>query len=153
MSKELILLTDVDGLGIVGDVVNVADGFARNYLLPESKAVPVSDRMKEKLAEARARREAELLEERQKANVIADELQGKTVTIQVKTSGEGRLYGSVGPTEIFTAAKAAKLPVAELKQVHLGAPIRQLGSYDVRIRLHREVAVKIKVDVVADIEE
>lgn len=152
MAKELILLTDVDGLGIVGDVVKVADGYARNYLLPYRKATLVSEKAKARLEEARIKREAELREERDAANVLASQLEGKEITIKVKTSGEGRLYGSVGEGDIAAAAKEAGLPV-DVKQVRLGAPIRQLGNYDVRIRFHREVAVKIKVNVETDEEE
>jgi large subunit ribosomal protein L9 len=152
MAKELILLQDVDGLGIIGDVVNVADGYARNFLLPHKKAAPVTEKMKARLAEARALREAELREEKQSAEVRAEGLKDKEITIAVKTSGEGRLYGSVTEKEIADAAKAANLKF-DVKEVRLGAPIRQLGSYDVRIRLHREVAVSVKVSVVAAEEE
>jgi len=152
MAKELILLQDVDGLGIIGDVVKVANGHARNFLLPQKKAAPVTEKMKARLADARAKREAELREEKQNAEIHADSLRDKPVTIKVKTSGEGRLYGSVTEKEIADAGKAAGLKF-DLKDVRLGAPIRQLGSYDVRIRLHREVAVSIKVDVVPVDEE
>jgi len=152
MAKELILLQDVDGLGIIGDVVKVANGYARNFLLPHKKAAPVTEKMKARLADARAKREAELREEKQKAEVLGDALRDKPVVIKVKTSGEGRLYGSVTEKEITDAGKAAGLKF-ELKDVCLGAPIRQLGTYDVRIRLHRDVAVSIKVDVVSDDEE
>lgn len=151
MAKELILLEDVEGLGIVGDVVNVADGYARNYLLPHRKASRVTEKMKNRLAEARARREAELREAKQQAEITAEALEGKAVTLSVKTSGEGRLYGSVHEADIAKAGKAANLPFTQ-DQVNLGAPIRQLGSYDVRVRLHREVAVQIKVNVVAEEE-
>lgn len=152
MAKELILLQDVDGLGIIGDVVNVADGYARNYLLPHKKAAPVTEKMKARLAESRALRVAELREEKQSAEVRAEALKDKEVVIQVKTSGEGRLYGSVTEKEIADAGKAAKLGF-DIKEVRLGAPIRQLGSYDVRLRLHREVAVNVKVTVVPMEEE
>ena len=152
MAKELILLQDVDGLGIIGDVVTVADGHARNFLLPQKKAAPVTEKMKARLAEARALREAELREEKQGAEVRAEALKDKEITLSVKTSGEGRLYGSVTEKDIADAAKAAKLNI-DVKEVRLGAPIRQLGSYDVRIRLHREVAVSVKVHVVAAEEE
>ena len=152
MAKKLILLQDVDGLGIVGDVVNVADGYARNYLLPHRKATKVTDKMKERLAEARANREAELREAKQQAEITAESMKDAKVTIKVRTSGEGRLYGSVHESDIAKAAKTAKLPFDE-SMVNLGAPIRQLGTYDVRIRLHREVAVSIKVEVVAEEEE
>ncbi len=151
MSKQVILLKDVEGLGIVGDVVKVADGHARNYLFPQRLATLVSPKVIERLAEARARREAELLEEKNRAESVAATIDGKTVTIKVKTSGEGRLYGSVAAPEIAEAAKAANLHL-EVKHIHLGAPFRQLGSYEVRIRLHRDVAVTLKVDVVSEDE-
>lgn len=152
MAKELILLQDVDGLGIIGDVVKVANGHARNYLVPQKLAAPVTEKMKARLADARARREAELREEKQNAEIHAETLRDKTVKIEVKTSGEGRLYGSVTEKEIADAAAKAGLKF-DIKQIRLGAPIRQLGSYDVRVRLHREVAVNIKVDVAAIEEE
>lgn len=152
MSKQLILLNDVEGLGIVGDVVEVADGHARNYLLPQNLAEPVSDRMIEKLADARAAREAELLEEKAAAESYARKVADTRVSITVKTSGEGRLYGSVGPGEIVEAANKAGLKLDE-KQVNLGSPIRQLGGYDVRIRLHPEVTENLKVEVKTEDEE
>ena len=152
MSKTLILLNDVDGLGIVGDVVKVTDGHARNFLLPQGHAKPVTDKLIEKLADAKAQREAELLEEKAHAEAFAEKVKKADVTITVKTSAEGRLYGSVGQTEIADQANKTGLKI-ESKQVHLGAPIRQLGDYDVRIRLHPEVAENLKVHVVAEEEE
>jgi len=152
MSKKLILLNDVEGLGIIGDVVTVADGHARNYLLPQGLAKPVTDNLVEKLADAKAQREAELLEEKAHAQSFAEKVSKAEVTITVKTSAEGRLYGSVGPHEIADQANKTGLKI-ETKQVHLGAPIRQLGEYDVRIRLHPEVAQDLKVRVVAEDED
>ena len=152
MSKNLILLNDVEGLGIVGDVVKVADGHARNYLLPQGLAKPVTEKLIEKLADAKAQREAELLEEKAHAESFAEKVSKAEVVITVKTSAEGRLYGSVGQTEIAEQANKTGLQI-ESKQVHLGSPIRQLGDYDVRIRLHPEVAQDLKVRVVADEEE
>ena len=151
MSKTLILLNDVEGLGIVGDVVTVADGHARNYLLPKGHAQPVSDRLIEKLADARAEREAELLEAKAGAEAFAEKVKATNITITVKTSAEGRLYGSVAAAEITDEANKKGLKI-EANQVHLGSPIRQLGSYEVRIRLHPEVAADLKVEVVADEE-
>jgi large subunit ribosomal protein L9 len=152
MSKQLILLKDVEGLGIVGDVVTVAPGHARNYLLPQGLAQPVTDRMIEKLADARVARAAELQEEKEKAEAFAEKVKGTELTLTVKTSGEGRLYGSVGSAEIAEAANKAGLKI-EAKQVHIGAPFRQLGTYDVRVRLHPEVAAEMKVEVAAEEED
>lgn len=149
MSKELILLSDVDGLGIVGDVVKVANGHARNYLLPQGLAKPVTEKLIEKLADAKAQREAELLEEKAHAESFAEKVAKAEITIKVKTSAEGRLYGSVGESEIADQANKTGLKI-DVKQVHLGSPIRQLGEYDVRIRLHPEVAENLKVRVVEE---
>ena len=152
MAKDLILLTDVDGLGIVGDLVKVADGFARNYLVPLKKAVPASEKVKLRLVEARANRQAEIVQERDHANVRAEKIGSSKLTLTVRTSGEGRLYGSVGVSEILKAAEDAKIGVTR-EQIHMGAPIRQLGTYEVRIRLHRDVAVQLPIEVVAEVEE
>lgn len=84
--------------------------------------------------------------------MVADKLEGTKLTLTVKTSGEGRLYGSVGVPEIFAAAEAAKLNITK-EQIHMGAPIRQLGDYEVRVRLHPQVAVQIAIEVVAEEEE
>ncbi len=152
MSKKLILLNDVEGLGIIGDVVTVANGHARNFLLPKGHAQPVSDRLIEKLADARAEREAELLEAKAGAEAFAEKVKATSIKLSVKTSAEGRLYGSVAASEITEEANKQGLKI-EAKQVHLGSPIRQLGSYEVRIRLHPQVAANLKVEVVADEEE
>ena len=152
MSKQLILLNDVEGLGIIGDVVKVADGHARNYLLPQGLAKPVTEKLIEKLADAKAQREAELLEEKAHAQSFAEKVGKTEVTITVKTSAEGRLYGSVGQAEIADQANKTGLKI-DARQVHMGAPIRQLGEYDVRIRLHPEVAENLKVQVVAEEED
>jgi large subunit ribosomal protein L9 len=151
MSKNLILLNDVDGLGIVGDVVKVADGYARNFLLPRGHAKPVTPRLIEKLADARAQREAELLEEKAAAETYARKVEDTSISIQVKTSAEGRLYGSVGAQEIVDAAGKAGLKLLT-KQVNLGSPIRQLGEYQVRIRLHPRVTAELKVAILAEAE-
>lgn len=152
MSKNLILMSDVEGLGIVGDVVSVADGHARNYLLPQGLAKPVTEKLIEKLADAKAQREAELLEEKAHAESFAEKVAKTEITITVKTSAEGRLYGSVAESEIAEQANKTGLKI-DSKQVHLGSPIRQLGDYEVRIRLHPEVAQDLKVHVVAEEED
>ena len=151
MSKKLILLNDVEGLGIIGDVVTVANGHARNFLLPKGHAQPVSDRLIEKLADARANREAELLEEKAGAEAFAEKVKATAITLKVKTSAEGRLYGSVAASEIAAEANNKGLKI-DAKQVHLGSPIRQLGTYEVRIRLHPQVTADLKVEVISDEE-
>ena len=152
MSKQLILMKDVEGLGIVGEVVSVAPGYARNYLLPQGYAQPASQRLVDKLAASREAREAELLEEKERAEAFAEKVNGTELVIRVKTSAEGRLYGSVGSSEIAHAANKAGLKIEE-KQVNIGAPYRQLGTYDVRVKLHPEVSAEMKLEVAPEEEE
>ena len=147
MPKEMILLDDVEGLGIVGDVVNVKDGFARNYLLPKRLAAPVNDKMKARLAERRAARELELAQLAEFARGIAAKLEGMEVQIASRVSNdEGHLFGSVAEQEIVDAVGAKGVKI-EKKHVAMGKHIKQLGEYTVRIRLHSDVSTDIKVRV------
>ena len=147
MPKEMILLDDVEGLGIVGDVVNVKDGFARNYLLPKRLAAPVNDKMKARLAERRAARELELAQLAEFARGIAAKLEGMEVQIASRVSNdEGHLFGSVAEQEIVDAVGAKGVKI-EKKHVAMGKHIKQIGEYTVRIRLHPDVSTDIKVRV------
>lgn len=150
MPKELILLDDVDGLGIVGDVVSVKDGFARNFLIPKRLAAPVSEKTKARLADRRAAREMELAKEADAARGIAEKLEGFEVEIMAKTSSDqGHLFGSVGETEVAAALSEKGYKIAR-KHVAMGKHIKQTGQYPVRIRLHPDVSADILVNVVPE---
>lgn len=148
MSKELILLEDVDGLGIVGEIVKVADGYARNYLLPRRLAQPFSEAARARLESRRQQRMAELASELEKMNKLAERIQDSAVTIGVKTSG-GKLYGAVHESEIVKAAKEQGL-VIDKKQIVLTEPLRELGEYSVEVRLHAKVEARLKVSIVEE---
>ena len=152
MAKELILFDDVIGLGIVGDIVRVADGYARNYLLPKKLAGPVSDQTRQKLSTRRAVREQELKEELAAAEKFALKVADTHAKIMVRTSSEGRLYGSVKTADVLKAALEAKLEITK-DQIMIDQPMRDLGDYDVGIRLHREVTARLKVSVIEEEEE
>ncbi len=149
MSKEVILMSDVEGLGIVGDVVSVADGFARNFLLPQNLAAPVTDAAHKMLAAKRAAREAELAQEMEVATKLAAKLKDASVTIPVKTSEEGSLYGSVGVAEIAAAAEQQKLVLTK-EMITLDHAIKELGVYDLKIKLHPQVKASLKVWIVEE---
>lgn len=149
MPRELMLIEDVDGLGIVGDVVTVANGYARNFLLPKDKAAPATEALKSRLAERRAKRQSEMAEEFNYAEELAKRLEGVNVTIKVKVSPEGKLYGSVGGGEIAKAAKSQGV-VFKKEQVHLKNPLRETGIFDVPLKLHRDVMSAIKVTIESD---
>jgi large subunit ribosomal protein L9 len=152
MAKELILFDDVIGLGIVGDIVRVADGYARNFLLPKKLAGPVSDETRQKLATRRAVREQELKEELAAAEKFATKVEAAHCKVMVRTSAEGRLYGSVKVADVIKAATEARLDLTK-DQIMIDQPMRELGDFEVGVRLHRDVTAKLKVSIVEEEEE
>lgn len=147
---QVILLEAVENLGKLGDTVKVKPGYARNYLLPQGKAMPAT---KENLAEVEAHR-AEL--ERQEAEALADararaeQLQGREVTVVRKAGDEGKLFGSVGPVDIAEALSKEGVEV-ERQEIRLPVDsIRQTGEYSIGVHLHAEVETTITLHVVAD---
>ncbi|CAA7627817.1 50S ribosomal protein L9 [Candidatus Terasakiella magnetica] len=149
---EVILLERIEKLGQMGDVVNVKPGFARNFLLPQKKALRAS---KDNLAyfdQQRVQLEALNLKRREEAQAVADKMSGLAV-LMVRQAGEsGQLYGSVSGRDVSDAIKAAGFTV-ERRMVNLDQPIKTLGSYAVRLSLHPEVAVTVNVNVARSAEE
>ncbi len=148
---ELILTEDVPGLGVRGDLVTVARGYAQNYLLPKKLArVPTAQVIQEVRAMA-ARRAAEREARKAERMEYAKRLATAHVTIPMKAGKEGQLYGSVGPRQIQEALAAQGYEVEE-KQVDLDPHLKALGDYDVTIVLDPEVQVPVKVSVVSEEE-
>jgi len=149
---DVILLKDVARLGNAGQVCKVAEGHARNYLIPQGLAVPATEaalHQVEQKGQAQARRHEQLEED---ARRLAGELDGLHLTIQAKTGENERLYGSVTSGDIAEAVeKETGLPI-ERRKIELEEPIRQLGTYTVPIRLLSDVAPLIRVDVVSQDE-
>jgi len=149
MPNKLILNEDVDGLGIVGDVVSVASGFARNFLVPRGLAQPFSAVAEQRLAERRSLRQAELGTEIAAAEAQSEVLKGTELTVTAKVSEDDRLYGSIGAAEIVDAAKKAGVAL-DKDQVLLDSPIKELGEQTVAVRLHAQVTSTVKVIVIAE---
>lgn len=149
---EVILLERIEKLGQMGDVVNVKPGFARNFLLPQKKALRAS---KDNLAffeKQRVQLEALNLKRRDEAQAVADKMAGLSV-LMVRQAGEsGMLYGSVSGKDVADAVKAAGFTI-ERRMVNLDQPIKTLGSYGVRISLHPEVSVVVTINVARSAEE
>jgi large subunit ribosomal protein L9 len=149
---EVILLERIEKLGQMGDVVNVKPGFARNFLLPQKKALRAS---KDNLAffeKQRVQLEALNLKRRDEAQAVADKMAGLSV-LMVRQAGEsGQLYGSVSGKDVADAVKAAGYTI-ERRMVNLDQPIKTLGSYGVRISLHPEVSVVVTINVARSAEE
>lgn len=149
MSKELLLMQDVDGLGLEGEVVNVADGYARNYLLPRQKALPLSRVTKQRLERMQAAREARLAEELEHARKLSERMTNLSVTIPMKVGDQGKLFGSVQAADILGALKEQGVAL-EKRHVSLNEPLRELGVYDIPLKLHPDVKAEIKVWIVEE---
>jgi large subunit ribosomal protein L9 len=149
---QVILLERVPKLGHMGEVVKVKDGFARNFLLPNHKALRATEANKAKFERDRSMLEAKNADARKAAEVEAETINGKTYVI-IRQAGEGgQLYGSVSPRDIADAADAQGAHINK-NHVHLTGPIKSIGIYDVEVAPHPEVTVMIKVNVARSPDE
>lgn len=145
---KLILTADVDPLGRRGDVVDVADGYARNYLLPKQKAIKANEGA---LRQAEAVREARLEAERrakEEAENIATQLVGSRIVLAAQAGDEGQLYGSVGTADIVEGIKRFTGVELKKEQVELAAPIKAIGLHEIRVTAHEEVEFPLTVDII-----
>jgi len=149
---DIILLERVEKLGGIGDVVTVKDGYARNYLLPNKKALRANERNKQVFETNRARIEAENAERRTTAEKDAGSVEGKQVVLIRASSNSGQLYGSVSVRDIVDALNADGAKVTR-QMIVLERPIKTLGIFDVRVSLHPEVSVNVKVNVARSPDE
>ena len=147
---NVILLEKIGNLGDLGDEVSVKPGFARNYLLPQGKAVTADDENRTIFEGRRAELEASANEKLAKANTRAEKLADKELSIAVKSGEEGRLYGSVGTQNIVDALTAEGIPVERSEIRMPEGVIRVLGEYEIAIQLHTDVTAQIKVVVVPE---
>lgn len=151
MHTELLLLSDVANLGKAGDVVRVAPGYARNFLVPEGLAEPVTEAAKRRLAKLEAERAAARKAELDAAKKLAAGLKDAKVTIRAKVGEDGEsLYGSVDAAQIAEGLKLVGFPEIEPGMVGLEENIKTIGTFDVEIKVHPDVAQVVKVWVVAE---
>ncbi|HXF02324.1 MAG TPA: 50S ribosomal protein L9 [Arthrobacter sp.] len=146
---KLILTHEVTGLGTAGDVVEVKNGYARNYLLPRGFALTWTkggEKQVQSIKAARAAREIASLEDAQQ---LAAKLSGKPVTLTVKAGESGRLFGTVKQADVASAVEAAGLGAIDKRKVELTEHIKSVGSYQATVRLHEEVSAVIDLKVVA----
>ena len=149
---EVILLERIEKLGQMGDVVNVKPGYARNYLLPRKKALRASEASRAVFQEQRAQLEAENLKNRQEAEGIATEVNGRTIIIVRQASDSDQLYGSVTTRDIANGITESGVTIAR-RQVILPNPIKTVGMHSVRIDLHPEVTTEIVANIARSEEE
>lgn len=149
---DVILLERVEKLGQMGDVVHVRPGYARNFLLPQKKALRATKANLAYFENQRAQLEATNLNRRSEAESVAERMEGATVVLIRQAGDSGQLYGSVTARDVAVALGEAGYTV-ERQQVNIDRPIKSLGLFDVRIRLHPEVALSVTVNVARSAEE
>jgi large subunit ribosomal protein L9 len=148
MSIEVILKEHVEHLGRRGEIVKVADGYARNFLFPRKLALAVTDENKRQIERERAKAEAREAEEVQIAQALASRLEAVELAIARRVGENETLYGSVTASDIAEALAARELGV-DRRKIQLSEPLKTLGEHVVPVKLHREVTADVKVKVVA----
>ncbi|HBA85056.1 MAG TPA: 50S ribosomal protein L9 [Verrucomicrobia bacterium] len=149
MAKEVILMSDVNGLGTEGDVVRVAEGYARNYLLPRNLAAPITETTRRRLEKKRKERADKLASDRDGALAVQKSIEAISCTITVKTGAEGKLFGSVTVTDILGVLKKQGVELQK-QQLVLAEAIRETGVFNIPVKLHPEVQATLKVWVVEE---
>lgn len=149
MSVEVLLLSDVPALGVAGATVKVAEGYARNYLLPRGLAGPVTPATLRRLEKLRKEREELARLQLAEARGKAAKLKGLSVTIRARTTDGQKLYGSVTAAAIVEALQAQSVEL-DRSQIGLDQPLHEVGQFDVPVKLHPEVALTLKVWIVEE---
>lgn len=147
---KLILTHEVTGLGTPGDVVEVKDGYARNYLLPRGLATGWTKGAEKQIAGIRKARKAREIATLEEAQSVRDALQETPVVIRVKAGESGRLFGAVTTSDIAAAVAAAGGPSIDKRKVEIGQPIKSLGEHQVQVRLHEDLSAQISLRVVPE---
>lgn len=145
---NVILRTDVSGVGKTGDIVAVSDGYARNFLVPRGLAMRASDGAVTQAGSMRRARDTRDGRDRSAAEEVAKSLVGTTITIPAKVGGAGHLYGSVTTSDVAEAVKAQTGHDLDRRNLSTDEPIREIGSHEVQARLHADVRFVISVEVV-----
>lgn len=144
---NVILLEKVKSLGDLGDTVKVAPGYGRNFLLPKGMALPATDNNRKVFEERKAELIKKSKDSLNAAKLRAEKLAGKVVKVKALAAEEGKLYGSVGPAEVVRAAEELGLELHKHEIDFVDGPIRQVGTYDIAVRLHGEVETSLTLVV------
>ena len=143
---KVILLQDLEGKGLSGDIIEVKDGYANNYLIPKGIAIPATKSNIKHINTIKQHKAKKLEREREEALKLKEKLQGITIEIRKQAGEKGKLFGSVTPADIVNALEEKGFKI-DRKRVYMPSRIRQIGTYEVVLRLHPEVSVKIKIIV------
>jgi large subunit ribosomal protein L9 len=146
---KVLLRSDVDGVGRRGDIVNVAGGFARNFLLPQGRAIEANEGITAQAKSMRRARDLQEARDRESAQAQASVLAGAVITVNARAGSGGRLFGSVSHADVIAAVQAQKGVALDRRQLELHEPIKTVGQHDVPVVLFGDVATVLTVDVVA----
>lgn len=146
---KLILTQEVSGLGAPGDIVEVKDGYGRNFLLPRDMALPWSRGGEKQISTIKRARDARAIRDLGHATEVKAQLASLSVKLEVRAGDAGRLFGAVTTADIVDAVSAAGGPALDKRSVRLDSPIKTVGAHTVTVALHPEVDVQLEVDVVA----
>jgi large subunit ribosomal protein L9 len=147
--SEVLLVKPVEGLGGEGDQVKVRAGYARNYLLPQSIAVPVTAANRKQVEALKQRRAVRETQELNGANEIAGKLGKTSLAFAVKTGEGGKMFGAITATDIHEKLTASGFNI-EKRRIHLHAPVKTLGQHTVKVKLHQDVSVDLTFDIVSE---
>ncbi|UBM63352.1 50S ribosomal protein L9 [Candidatus Sulfidibacterium hydrothermale] len=148
---EIILKQDINGLGYKNDLITVKDGYARNYLIPKGMAIVATDSAKKVLAEVKKQQAYKEEKIRKEAEELAKVLEGAQLTIGVKASTKGKIFGSVNNIMIADAIKDQKKVEVDRKKIEVnGDAIKEVGTYKATVKLHKDIAVEVQLDVKAE---
>ncbi len=146
---QVILREDIDKLGKIGDLVKVADGYARNFLVPNKKAIEATPKNLNAMEHAKKMVSDRLRKMKKEAAAEADTIKALSITIKAKTGEEGKLFGSVTTMDIAEAAKAQGV-IIDKRKISLEEPIKRLGDYTITVKLHADITADFKVSVIAE---
>lgn len=145
---KLILTQEVAGLGDAGDIVEVKDGYGRNYLLPRGLAIGWTRGGEKQVTQIKRARKSREIRNLDHAKEVKAEIEALTVNVPAKAGDSGKLFGSVTNTDVMNAIKAAGGPLVEKRNVQISAPIKKTGSHTVAIDLHPDVVANVEIRVV-----
>ncbi|MGE5830759.1 MAG: 50S ribosomal protein L9 [Micromonosporaceae bacterium] len=146
---KIIMTQEVTGVGSPGDVVEVRDGYARNYLLPQGLAIGWTSGGEKQVTSIKRARSAREIRDLSHANEVRERLEGLSVRLAARAGSGGRLFGSVTPSEVQQAVRAAGGPELDKRRIELPGHIKSVGQYQISVRLHTDVTAKFALNVVA----
>ncbi len=146
---KVVMRTDLESVGKKGDIIDVADGYARNYLVPKGLAFPATPGIEAQATSMRRGRDLRDASDRSAAQTVATALVPRTITITARAGAEGKLFGSVTTTEVAEAVTAQTGIDIDKRKMHIDEPIKSVGTHHVTAKLHAEVEFAITVEIVA----